>query len=361
MRVLLCGGGTAGHVNPALAIAETIEKNIPNSTFAYVVTRNGIENTLVKYKKYEIDIIGLKKRVIYNIRALFLTYKAIRKCKKIIREYDPDIVIGTGGYSSFPVIYAAHKCGVKTLIHESNAYPGKTTRILAKYADKVLLNYKESIKYFNNDTYITVTGVPYLKGFIRKEKESKRNNDGITILCFGGSLGAEKINYCALDIAENIIKNNNNVTIVWGCGTREYDTCVNSLKKKGLYDNERIILKDYIYEMPIILSEADIVICRAGAISIAEMSYNGKCTIFVPSPNVTDNHQYKNAKVLSDSDSAILVEESNIGEVKDIVKQLICDKARRETLEKNIQRYCVKNSNKLIFNEIIKLTKSAVK
>ena len=132
MRALMCGGGTAGHVNPALAIAETIEQNSPDSKIAYAVTENGIENRLVKYPKYTVKISGLKKNIISNIKVVYLALKSIKASKNIIKDFKPDIVIGTGGYSCFPVLFAAHKLGIKTAIHESNAYPGKTTRLLHK-------------------------------------------------------------------------------------------------------------------------------------------------------------------------------------------------------------------------------------
>ena len=357
MRVLLCGGGTAGHVNPALAIAESIEQNIKNVKISYVVTENGIENRLVKYPKYTIKIEGLKKGVFSNLRVLFIALKSLKKGKEIINDFKPDIVIGTGGYSCFPVIYAAHKMGVKTVLHESNAFPGKTTRILSKYTDIILLNYKESADYFKNKRTV-VSGTPYLKGFLRNsEKEHKNKNDLMTILCFGGSLGAEKINECAVMIAENIILKNKNIKLVWGCGKKEYEKCKEILILKKLYDNDRIILRDYIDNMPSVINEADIVICRSGAMSVSEMAFNKKTTIFIPSPNVTDNHQYKNAKILADSGAAYLIEEKDINMVPQVINQLLKNDSKREELAENIGGFCIKNSNKIIFDCIMDILK----
>ncbi len=357
MRVLLCGGGTAGHVNPALAIAETIEQNALGSEFAYVVTENGIENRLVKYKKYTIKIKGLKKGILPNIKVVYLAIKSIKSSKKIIKEFNPDVVIGTGGYSCFPVIYAAHKMGIKAVIHESNAYPGKTTRLLSKYADIIFLNYAESLKYFKDKRTI-VSGVPYLKGFLRSSIEQADRKSGIkTILCFGGSLGAEKINECAIMICEKIILKDKSVRMIWGCGKREYSKCTEMLKSKGIYENDRIILRDYIDDMPRVIANADIVICRAGAMSIAEMAYNKKCTVFIPSPNVTDNHQYKNARALSDMDAAYLIEERDIATVPETVKSLLERHEERSRLSENIGKLCVRNSNKIIFDAIRDLIK----
>lgn len=357
MRVLLCGGGTAGHVNPALAIAETIERNDPGSVFAYVVNENGIENRLVPYKKYVINVRGLKKSVLSNIKTICLTLKAIKECKNIINDYKPDIVIGTGGYVTFPVIYAAHKSHIKTVIHESNAYPGKTTRALSKYVDIIFINFEEGKKYFKNEN-IVVSGTPLLKAFLTQNIVKKRSSEFKTVLCFGGSLGAEKINECAIELAKKIVYDKENVQLIWGCGSREYLKCKTKLKELNFINDERIVLRDYIDNMPKILCDADVVVCRAGAMSIAEMAHNKKCTVFVPSPNVTDNHQYKNAKVLEDNNSACLIEENNIKDVTNIVFQLLNNENRRNELSENISKFCRIDSNKIIYNEIEKLIKN---
>jgi len=202
MRVLLCGGGTAGHVYPALAISEIIKRNNENAEFAYVVTKKGIENDLVKYKKYTIYARGVKKKSLTsNIRTLVITLKAIKRSKEIIKKFKPDIVIGTGGYTCFPVLYAAHKLHIKTVIHESNARPGKTTMILSKYMDLILLNYSEAQGYFKDSMNVKVVGTPIRDSFVKYKKE-QGNNNGLTILCFGGSLGAKKINECAILIVK---------------------------------------------------------------------------------------------------------------------------------------------------------------
>jgi len=356
MRALLCGGGTAGHVNPALAIAETIERNEPDSVFAYVVNEKGIENRLVPYKKYKIKVQGLKKSAFSNIKTICLTAKAIKECKNIIKEFKPDIVIGTGGYISFPVIFAAHKSGIKTVIHESNAYPGKTTRALSKYADMVFLNFEDSIKYFKKQNTV-VSGTPFLKGFLANKTVVRPSSNYKTVLCFGGSLGAEKINECAIEIAKEIVYSKEKVKLIWGSGTREYFKCKSKLEELNLLNNDNIILRDYIDNMPEILSYADVVVCRAGAMSIAEMAYNRKCTVFVPSPNVTDNHQYKNAKVLEDNKCACLIEENNISNIVKVVFELLNNENKRKELSYNIGKFCKRDSNKIIYNEIEDLIK----
>lgn len=352
MKILLCGGGTAGHVNPALAIAETIKRNSPDSTFAYVVTENGIENRLSPYKKYVIRVRGLKKSLLSNIKTIYITLMAINECKKIIKDFKPDLVIGTGGYSTYPVIRAAAKKGIKTVIHESNVYPGKTTRMLSKFADIIFLNYEESREYFK-DRKTVVCGTPFLQGFLKNSRNGARYKEGKTVLCFGGSLGAEKINECAFMLAKDIA--DKNIRLIWGCGVREYDKCKKMLKDARVFNNKNILLRDYINNMPDVLAEADIVICRAGAMSIAEMAYNKKCTVFIPSPNVTDNHQYKNAKIIADMGAAYLVEEKDIDKVPDIVNMLLNNNEKREEMSRRIGEMCIRDSNKIIYGEICNL------
>ena len=356
MRLLLCGGGTAGHVNPALAIGETVEKNIPGSEIAYVVTENGIENKLVPYKKFVINVKGLRgKFKLSNIKVIYLLLKSFNECKKIINQFKPDIVVGTGGYSCFPVVYMAHKMGVKTVIHESNAYPGKSIRKLSKYVDKILVNYEESIKYFEDKSKVMVSGNPFLKGFLSSNPYKKDISDKKAILIFGGSLGAERINECAYKICKEIISKRDDVKLIWGCGKREYS------KYKTVpfeFKDGNVEIRDYIDNMPELLIYADIVICRSGAMSVAEMAYNKKCTIFIPSPNVTDNHQYKNAKVLADGSAAILIEEKDCNKIIPVIKELLDNEEKRKELEGRIGSFCIRNSNKIIFDEIKKVSRS---
>ncbi len=355
MKILLCGGGTAGHVYPAIAISEIIKRNNPDSEFAYVVTAKGIENELVKYKKYSIEACGLKRKAfISNIRTVLLTIKAIKRSKQILKDFKPDIVIGTGGYSCFPVIYAAHKMGIKTAIHESNARPGKTTLLLSKYLDLIMLNYEESKDYFKDSNKVKAVGTPIREDFIKSECIEKNNKNEIMLLCFGGSLGAEKINECALLIIREIILKKKNVHLLWGCGRREYDKCKLELDKMGA-DIDRVELKGYIENIPEILPKTDIVICRAGAMSISEMAYNGKCAIFIPSPNVTDNHQVKNAKALANMNAAVMITEDKLEMIVPTLEELINDSSKRKALEDKISEFCNYDSNKMIYNEIIKL------
>ena len=222
MRVLLCGGGSAGHVNPALAIGETIQRNLPGSQIAYVVTSTGIENKLVNYKKYSINVKGFKRSAsISNFKSAFLLMDAIKKSKKIIKDFCPDVIIGTGGYATYPVVYAGQKMGIKTVLHESNACPGKAIKMLENKVDLIFTNFAESEKFFKNKNRAKIirVGNPLRNGFEEYDKEELKERLNIkekyVILCYGGSLGAEKINNSAIEIIENYIRYQENIRFIF--------------------------------------------------------------------------------------------------------------------------------------------------
>ncbi|MBQ7411431.1 MAG: undecaprenyldiphospho-muramoylpentapeptide beta-N-acetylglucosaminyltransferase [Clostridia bacterium] len=362
MRVLFCGGGTAGHVNPALAIAQTILRNSPSSEIAYVTTKGGIENKLVPFKKYEIVMSGFKRAIsLTNIKTIFLTISAIKECKEIIKEFKPDIIVGTGGYACFPVIYAGHSMGIKTVIHESNAIPGMALKMLEKKVDKIFLNFKEAKEHLSCKDKLVYTGNPIREGFGVLSKDESKKRLGIkeqfVLLCYGGSLGAKAINDCALQIIENLIAEDKSIRLIWASGKREYKNMYYEIRDRGYEHLENLDFNEYIYDMADKLASADVVICRAGAMSVAEMAYCQKCAIFIPSPNVANNHQYKNALALSSSSSAILLPESKIFNLIDILKDLLENDEKRAEYSSKISRFCVKDANKIIFNEIKMLIK----
>lgn len=356
MRVLLCGGGTAGHVNPAIAIGEIIERNEPESKIAYVVTRTGIENELVKYKKYQIDIRGIKKgKVFTNFKRLIQLSKSIKECKNIINKFRPDIIIGTGGYATFPVIYAGQKMGIKTVLHESNYYPGKAIKALYKKTDLVLVNFEDTIKFLKKKKVICV-GNPLRKEFQKYEKEIIKERLKIKekhiILACGGSLGAERINDAIIDLIDNYIKYDTDLRLIWSTGKREYDLCKEKIKKKRLDRVENVDMYPYIYNMSEKMMCADIVISRAGATSISEIAACKKCSILIPSPNVANNHQSKNAMLLESHGAAKLIKEDNIYLLIETVKELIFNVNERMKIEKKVGDFYKENTNKRIYYEI---------
>lgn len=351
MRVLLCGGGSAGHVNPALAIGETVLRNSPESKIAYVATISGIENDLVGYKKYHIEISGLKKDVLGSIKTIILALKAIKKSKEIIKDFCPDIIVGTGGYATYPVICAGHQLRIPTIVHESNVVPGKAIKLLENKADFILTNFKESEKYFKRKEKVIHVGNPLRNGFINKNRIDKKRQ---TILCYGGSLGAEKINEAAIEIADNFIRYQRNIDFILATGKRNYYDVCEKIKQKRLDKLENFFVYEYLYDMAEKMSIADVVICRAGAMTISELSAFGKASILIPSPNVANNHQLKNAEALESISAAKVITENKLYKLIDVLRELLTNDEEKSSLEKSISSLYNPNSNKEIYKIILK-------
>ena len=375
MRVLITGGGTGGHVNPALAIANTIKQNDPDAVIAYVGTKRGIENKLVPkagYPMYYVDVKGIKRSLSpSNIKAAYLALTSPIKAKKIIREFKPDIVVGTGGYVSWPVVKAASQMGIPTALHESNAIAGVAVKMLQKSVDRIYLNFEKTGESLTCDrAKLMKVGNPILGGFSSMTREEARKKLGIpdkykyVILSYAGSMGAEKVNDAVLCLMREFTSKHPEVYHIHATGSIELELCTSQFKEMGLDKCENIELCEYIYDMPVRMAAADITINRAGAMTISELAATGKCSIFIPSPNVAENHQYKNAKVLSDAGAAALFEEKDLVDgakpLIEEVEKLLSDggeKLRAERSEK-IRQFAVSDANKLIYNDLVKLAQS---
>lgn len=375
MRVLITGGGTGGHVNPALAIANTIKQNDPDAVIAYVGTKRGIENKLVPkagYPMYYVDVKGIKRSLSpSNIKAAYLALTSPIKAKKIIREFKPDIVVGTGGYVSWPVVKAASQMGIPTALHESNAIAGVAVKMLQKSVDRIYLNFEKTGESLSCDrAKLMKVGNPILGGFSSMTREEARKKLGIpdkykyVILSYAGSMGAEKVNDAVLCLMREFTSKHPEVYHIHATGSIELELCTSQFKEMGLDKCENIELCEYIYDMPVRMAAADITINRAGAMTISELAATGKCSIFIPSPNVAENHQYKNAKVLSDAGAAALFEEKELTDgakplIEEVEKLLSDggDELRAERSEK-IRQFAVSDANKLIYNDLVKLAQS---
>ena len=375
MRVLITGGGTGGHVNPALAIANTIKQNDPDAVIAYVGTKRGIENKLVPkagYPMYYVDVKGIKRSLSpSNIKAAYLALTSPIKAKKIIREFKPDIVVGTGGYVSWPVVKAASQMGIPTALHESNAIAGVAVKMLQKSVDRIYLNFEKTGESLScNRAKLMKVGNPILGGFSSMTREEARKKLGIpdkykyVILSYAGSMGAEKVNDAVLCLMREFTSKHPEVYHIHATGSIELELCTSQFKEMGLDKCENIELCEYIYDMPVRMAAADITINRAGAMTISELAATGKCSIFIPSPNVAENHQYKNAKVLSDAGAAALFEEKELTDgakpLIEEVEKLLSDEGdelRAERSEK-IRQFAVSDANKLIYNDLVKLAQS---
>lgn len=375
MRVLMTGGGTGGHVNPALAIANTIKTNDPDAVIEYVGTKKGIENKLVPkagYKLHHVEVQGLRRSFSpANLKAAYLAVTSPRKAKAIIEEFKPDLVVGTGGYVSWPVVKAAADMGIPTALHESNAIAGVAVKMLQKFVDRIYLNFEKTGETLSVEKEkLMKVGNPVMGGFTSLTREEARKKLGIDdkykyiILSYAGSMGAEKVNDAVLCLMKEFTAKHPEVYHIHATGSIELELCTSQFKEMGLDKCENIELCEYIYDMPVKMAAADLTINRAGAMTISELAITGKAAVFIPSPNVAENHQYKNAKVLADAGAASLFEEKDLTDGAKLliseVEKLLSEEgnAIRKDMSEKIRAFAVPESNKLIYNDLCELVKN---
>ena len=373
MRVLMTGGGTGGHVNPALAIAEIIKTNEPNSEIAFVGTERGIENTLVPkagYKLYHVNIQGIRRSLSpSNLKTAYLVMTSPFEAKKIIKEFKPDIVIGTGAYVCWPLLRAASAMNIPTMIHESNAIAGFAVKQLKNKVDVIMTNFESTASSLDCKAKVMQVGNPISLDFGRYTKEEARRLLGIpedietVVLSLGGSLGAHRINEAMLKVMSSLTSKRPAVMHFHACGKNDLAYSRKCFAEYGLEGKRNIVLSEYIYNMPVMMAAADVVVCRAGAMTLSEVAAMRKAAIIVPSPNVTDDHQYKNAKVLADADAAIVIRESELTDkmMIETVDALIKNPARREKMGENISAFATNDVRQRIYAEILELLKKGQK
>ena len=366
MRVLMTGGGTGGHVNPAIAIANTIRENEKDSVIAFVGTKRGIENKLVSkfgYDIYHIEIQGLKRKLSFsNIKTAYLTVTSVFKAKKLIKEFRPDVVIGTGGYVCWPVVKAAASMGIPTVLHESNALPGVAVRMLEKCVDIVYTNFEATVKKLKYPEKAIRVGNPLINGFEADSNDVSEIKKGYKklILSYGGSLGALRVNTEAMELMKDFSSKHKDILHIHASGAIEKQSTEEKFKEYGLDKYDNLQLVEYIYDMPKKMAAADLVIARAGAMTLSELAMLQKPCILIPSPNVTDNHQYKNAVELEKKGAALVFEEKDLSEgvLSSAVEKLIFDDEKLEEMKKNIALFAVDNTNKLIYDGVKKLVEN---
>lgn len=368
MRILLTGGGTAGHINPAIAIAQYFKANDKDSEILYVGTPNGMEVSLVKKAGFNfksIEVTGFSRSIApkdiwHNVKALEKAVLADGRAKKIIKEFKPDVVVGTGGYVSGPVVLAAVKLGIKTAIHEQNSFPGVTNRILAPKVDMVFLADSSVKGHLKGDFKYQVVGNPIKPAVIMQSRAEARAelklNDEFCILSCGGSLGANGMNLLAADLIEWHCKNNKNICHIHGYGRNGREKFPALLKERNIDIEKYPAVKavEYIDNMNICLAAADLLICRAGAMTVSEVKATGKPAIFLPSPNVTENHQYFNAMSLVENDAAMLIEEKDYSKEKLIamVEELYENPDRCRELSQNASKLAILDTAKRIYDTV---------
>lgn len=325
MRIMFVAGGTGGHINPAVAVAKEIKRLNPNAEILFVGTEGRMETQIVPKAGFEIKTVEMNgfsrnlslKGIAENVKTVTLTLKASTKAKEIIKEFNPDVVVGFGGYVTGPVLRTAAKMGIKTAIHEQNAFPGVANKALAKLVDKVMLTSAAAEKYMSCKNPPVVTGLPVRREIVKTDRDFARATLGLRqndmlVLSMGGSLGADAINNAVVNMLASL-KDEKDICFLHATG--KFGKWVgDKLTEKGVAFGKgtNIEIREYIDNMDICLPACDLVISRAGASSISEIQALGKPSILVPSPNVAENHQFHNAMTLAENDGAILIEEKNL-------------------------------------------------
>ena len=371
MKILFACGGTAGHINPAIAVANYMCENEPDTKVLFAGSPNGMESKIVTKAGYDfapIKVLGIQRKINWrniknNIKALWYLAGSSSRAKEIIDEFKPDIVIGTGGYVSGPVVRKAALMGYKTIAMESNAFPGVTTKLLAKYVDKILLDVEESKKYLPEGKEYVITGNPVRQEIFSADRKEAREYYGIgdrfCILSFGGSLGAQRLNEAVSDLMAWHLKEENFFHIHGSGSYYGPSYYLDMLKEKGIDASEHdgLVIREYIDDMPRCLAAADVVICRCGAITLAELKAAGRASVLIPSPNVAENHQYHNAMVLQNHKAGIVIEE------KDLTGELLCktvaefakNEEKLNEYSQNAAKMAIKDANERIRKEILSL------
>ena len=366
MRVIVSGGGTAGHINPALSIAKKIKEKEKDSEILFVGTPAGMENRLVEKAGFPIRHVEVKgfqrKLTLKNIKSAFLAVTSVSKAKKILREFRPDVVVGTGGYVCWPVLRAAEKLGVPTLVHEQNAIPGLTVSKLSKFADVVCYSFEGSEKNFPcKKEKLVLTGNPVGPEVIAAKKDECRRKLGISapfLLSYGGSLGASAINEAMFEFARDYSMKKP-IFHTHAFGAREWDKWCEKEKEARITRFGNVRFREYIDDMPRQMAAADLVICRAGAITLAELAVLGKPAVLIPSPNVVNDHQTKNARLFEEAGAAVLLPEGELSTEKliGIVSDLLFSPEKLRKMSSAMKKMAKPDADEKIFAEIAKLTK----
>ena len=321
MKVILTGGGTGGHIYPAIAIADQIKAQHPDAEILFVGTQKGMEKDLVPQAGYPIRFItasGLdRKNLLKNVKTVRDVLKGMAEAKAILQDFKPDAVIGTGGYVCGPIVKQAQAMKIRTFLHEQNAFPGVTNKLLAKGAEKVFISFQEAANHFKGVQHMVAVGNPIRKDFFTGSKEEYREKLGIpqdafVVLCFGGSRGAYAIN-TAMTAAVDSLKDVPGLKLCFVTGRYYYDSIAEELQRKDVAGaGGNVQLFPYVNNMHEYLLASDLVISRSGALTVSEITACGKASVLIPSPNVTGNHQFFNAKVVSDRGGAVLLEEKDL-------------------------------------------------
>lgn len=370
MKFVLTCGGTAGHINPALAVAGRLKELLPESDFLFLGAEGKMEMELVPRAGYEIRALPVTNvnrgkspaALLHNVKTLVNVSRSRRMTRQILKEFQPDAVIGTGGYVCYPVLKEASRLGIPTAVHESNAVPGLTTKMLERSVDKIMVGFEESRAQYREPERVVVTGTPVRGEFDRYTREAARAQLGIPeglplVVSVWGSLGSGHMNEKLLEMLP-LLAGQREFRLVHAVGSRDYADFSAKLKELALdLADCGADLREYIYDMPRVMAAADLILCRAGASTLAELSYTGKPAILVPSPNVTNHHQERNARVLERAGGArVLLEgEFDAGSLLALIRELLRDPERLTGMSAAMRTLAVPNATSRICGEILNL------
>ncbi|MBQ3483095.1 MAG: UDP-N-acetylglucosamine--N-acetylmuramyl-(pentapeptide) pyrophosphoryl-undecaprenol N-acetylglucosamine transferase [Clostridia bacterium] len=361
MKVILSCGGTGGHITPALAIAATICENIPRAEILFVGGTRGLEQALVGAAGYPIRTLrveGLSRSLsLSNLRALRLAAHAVREADAILTEFAPDIVIGTGGYACFPTLRAAARRGIPTAVHESNAVPGLSVRLLAARLDRVWLNFEAAAEQLPKRASTLVVGNPLTRVAAQARPYPLPTGCRQMVLSFGGSLGAPRINRAVLELMKREA-DHPEIYHLHAAGKADFEATDAAFRAAGLARIPRLRVVPFLTDMPRQMAGATVVVCRAGAMSISELAAMGRAAVLIPSPNVTGNHQYRNAKALADAGAAVLLTEDQLDRetLTRAVLELLSDGEKRGRMERAVRAFARPEANRRILDDIRRLT-----
>ena len=371
MRVLMTGGGTAGHVNPALAIAATVKAHYPDAEIAFAASALPTDSSLdlvprAGYPLHTVHIRGLIRPIWTpaNVRLPFVMARAKGEAAALIDAFRPDLIVGTGGFACWPVCHMGIKRGIPTVLHESNALPGKAIMRLKDRADAVLVNFADTAARLGGGARVMHVGNPMMPGFSTLSREEARRQLGLRdndffVLSFGGSSGAEYVNDAVANLVATMADDRryDRVKLLHSAGKRDFERNRQAWSRAGMDNLSRFTLTNYIYDMPLQMAAADLVISRAGAMTLSELALMGKAAILIPSPYVAENHQFKNAMALVSKEAAVCVEEHTLpaGTLVAAVRDLLENPARRAVMEGNIRAFAAPDAGERIFEVLMSL------
>ena len=373
MKVVFTCGGTGGHINPAIAVAKILRERKPEAEILFVGADDGMETELVPREGFRIETVTISNflrsltpsAMWHNAKALVIIRRALRRADQIIREFQPDVILGTGGYASYPMLRQGAKRGIPTAVHDANAVPGLATRMVCDKVDKILVSFAESKREYQNADRVIPVGMPVREEFVfTKRAEARKalglDDDTPLIVSAWGSLGAREMNkkiaqFMKLECEENRFRH------IHATGSFGWRWMPDYVREQGvdLAAQPRIEMREYIYDMPQVLAAADLIVCRAGAATIAEVCASGTPCIMVPSPNVTGNHQEKNARVLERSGAAAVVREADCDgkSLYETAKAILSDAGRMRAMRASARDMAVVDAAERIYQTALDLAK----